>query len=47
VELLGPLARWIHLTACVGLVGVAGFLLLAGRSDLAAARAWQQQMQRW
>jgi putative copper resistance protein D len=47
VELLGPFARWVHLTACVGLVGVAGFLLLAGRSDLDAARAWQQLMQRW
>jgi putative copper export protein len=47
VELLGPFARWVHLTACVGLVGVAGFLLLAGRSDLAAARKWQQQIQRW
>ena len=47
MELLGPFARWVHLTACVGLVGVAAFLLMAGRCDLAATHAWQQQMQRW
>lgn len=47
MELLGPFARWVHLTACVGLVGIAAFLLLAGRSDLAPAAAWHRQMTRW
>lgn len=47
MDLLGPFARWIHLGACVGLVGVAGFVLLAGRSELGAAAAWQRQMLRW
>src|SRR4051812_2893775 len=47
LDLLGPFARWTHLAACVGLVGIAGFLLLAGRSGLASAVAWQRQMLRW
>src|SRR4029453_15054189 len=45
--LVGPTVRWLHLGACVGLVGIAAFLLLAGRSDLAAARAWHHRMVRW
>ena len=47
MELLGPFARWIHLAACVGLAGIAAFLLIAGRSDLGLAAAWQRQMTRW
>jgi putative copper export protein/mono/diheme cytochrome c family protein/peroxiredoxin len=37
----------VHVAACVGLVGIASFLLLAGRSELAAAGGWQRQMVRW
>jgi putative copper resistance protein D len=46
LELLGSFARWLHLGACVGLVGVAGFLLLAGRTGTACG-AWERQMLRW
>jgi putative copper resistance protein D len=47
LTVVGPTVRWLHLGACVGLVGIAAFLLLAGRSDLAGARAWVLRMLAW
>ncbi|HEX3178166.1 MAG TPA: CopD family protein [Methylomirabilota bacterium] len=38
---LGLLARWLHITASVLLVGGAGLLLIAGYSDRPTARRWQ------
>jgi putative copper resistance protein D len=46
-DVLGPAARWVHLAACVGLVGIAAFLLLAGRPGTPGAHAWHARMLRW
>jgi putative copper export protein/mono/diheme cytochrome c family protein len=51
LNVVAPLVRWVHLAACVGLAGIAVFLLLAGRSPAAgddpAIAAWRIQMARW
>jgi putative copper export protein/mono/diheme cytochrome c family protein len=44
---LGLVARWAHLAACLGLVGAAAILLLAGRSPRPTARAWLQRVRLW
>jgi putative copper export protein/mono/diheme cytochrome c family protein/peroxiredoxin len=46
---LAALVRWVHLAACVGLAGIAAFLLLAGRSEppCDAVAAWRARMLRW
>lgn len=44
---LGVVARWTHLAACVGLVGGAAILLLAGPSDRLTARRWSAQVISW
>src|SRR5258705_7921573 len=46
-DVLGPAARWVHLAACVGLVGIAAFLLVAGRPGTPGAHAWHARMLRW
>jgi putative copper export protein/mono/diheme cytochrome c family protein/peroxiredoxin len=40
-EVAGLLARWVHLTSSVFLVGGAALLLLAGPSDRPTARRWE------
>jgi putative copper resistance protein D len=47
VNLLGAALRWVHLAACVGLAGIAAFLLLAGRTDLAGPLRWRERMLGW
>jgi putative copper resistance protein D len=44
---LGLAARFVHLAAGVGVVGIAAMLLIAGRSDRPTAVAWQERMLRW
>lgn len=48
-DALAALARWLHLAACVGLAGVAAFLVLAGRAEppCQAVAAWRARMLRW
>jgi putative copper export protein/mono/diheme cytochrome c family protein/peroxiredoxin len=46
IHALGIAARFIHLAACVVLVGSAALLLVAGRSDRPTALAWQQRIAR-
>lgn len=43
------LVRWVHLAACVGLAGIAAFLLLAGRAEAPGegVAAWRARMLRW
>ncbi|HKA60933.1 MAG TPA: CopD family protein, partial [Methylomirabilota bacterium] len=43
----GVVARWLHLTCGLGLVGLVTALLLAGRSDRPTALAWEARMIRW
>ena len=40
----GVVARWLHLTCSLGLVGLVTALLLAGRADRPTARAWESRM---
>lgn len=46
---LGALVRWVHLAACVGVAGIAAFLLLAGRAQPPGdgVAAWRARMLRW
>jgi putative copper export protein/mono/diheme cytochrome c family protein/peroxiredoxin len=44
VLLLGFTLRWTHLVSCVLLLGGAGMLLLAGRSDRPTALAWETRV---
>jgi putative copper resistance protein D len=44
---LGVAARWLHLAAGLGLVGLVTATLLAGRSDRPTALAWEARMLRW
>ncbi len=46
-DLLGWLARWVHLASSTLLVGCCTTLLLAGRSDRPTARAWEARVGRW
>lgn len=46
-ELLGWLARFVHLASSTLLVGCCTTLLLAGRSDRPTARAWEARVARW
>jgi putative copper export protein/mono/diheme cytochrome c family protein len=45
--LLGVAARWLHLAAGLGLVGLVTATLLARRSDRPTALAWEARMLRW
>jgi len=47
VTALGIAARWLHLAAGLGLVGLVTATLLAGRSDRPTARAWEARVLRW
>src|SRR5262249_32155722 len=40
-EVIGLLARWLHLTSSIFLVGAAAHLLLAGSMDRPTARRWE------
>jgi putative copper export protein/mono/diheme cytochrome c family protein len=44
---LGVAARWLHLAAGLGLVGLVTATLLAGRSDRPTAIAWEARTLRW
>jgi putative copper export protein/mono/diheme cytochrome c family protein/peroxiredoxin len=44
---LGLAARWIHLVACVILVGTFAQLLLVGRSDRPTVQAWESRLLGW
>jgi putative copper resistance protein D len=44
---LGVAARWLHLAAGLGLVGLVTATLLAGRSDRPTALAWEARTLRW
>ena len=44
---LGVAARWLHLAAGLGLVGLVTATLLAGHSDRPTALAWEARMLRW
>jgi putative copper resistance protein D len=44
---LGIAARWVHLAACLALVGGSARLMLAGRSDRPTARAWDTRVVDW
>jgi putative copper resistance protein D len=44
---VGVAVRWVHLVACVVLVGTGLLLLLAGRSDRPTALAWEARVLRW
>jgi putative copper export protein len=44
---LGIAARWLHLAAGLGLVGLVTATLLAGRSDRPTALAWEARTLRW
>jgi putative copper resistance protein D len=43
----GLAARWMHLAACLALVGAAAILLVAGPSDRPTARAWFARVRAW
>ncbi|HEX7786870.1 MAG TPA: hypothetical protein VF653_11675, partial [Methylomirabilota bacterium] len=44
---LGVLARWLHLTCSLGLVGLVTALLLAGRAERPTELAWESRTMRW
>jgi putative copper export protein/mono/diheme cytochrome c family protein len=44
---LGVAVRWVHLAACILLVGSCTLVLLAGRSDRPTARAWEARVLGW
>jgi putative copper export protein/mono/diheme cytochrome c family protein len=43
-EVIGLLARWLHLTSSIFLVGAAAQLLLAGSTDRPTARRWEARV---
>lgn len=43
----GVVARWLHLTCSLGLVGLVTALLLAGRAERSTERAWESRTMRW
>jgi putative copper export protein/mono/diheme cytochrome c family protein/peroxiredoxin len=49
LDAFAALVRWLHLAACVGLAGIAAFLLLAGRAEPPSdgIAAWRARMLRW
>jgi putative copper resistance protein D len=47
IETAGIAARFVNLAASIALVGAAGLLLIAGRTDRPTALAWQRAMGRW
>jgi len=47
LTVLGLAARWIHLVACVILMGTFTHLLLGGRSDRPTVRAWEARLLGW
>jgi putative copper resistance protein D len=44
VTALGIVARLVHLSACIAVVGSVGVILLAGRSDRPTALAWESRV---
>ena len=40
-EVIGTVARWVHLSSTVVLVGAAGLVLMAGPTDRPTARRWE------
>ena len=44
MTLAGFVIRWVHLVACLSLVGTAVAVLLAGRTDRHTAGAWHERM---
>ena len=43
----GVAARWVHLVACVALVGIFAQVLFAPRSDRATVHAWETRLLGW
>ena len=44
---LGVAARWLHLAAGLGLVGLVTATLLVGHRDRPTVLAWEARMLRW
>jgi putative copper resistance protein D len=47
VTALGVTVRWIHLVACVLVVGASAILVLGGRSDRPTAQRWEARILAW